>query len=86
MNLNVSNECMKKYLQYRNMLTKIIGAANLNSHKNTLTQLKNNSRSLWAHLNNMVSPNKILSIPSESNVLNNFFTSVFNQALNLILI
>ena len=38
---------------------------------------------MWAHLNNVISLNKIVNIPIESKVLNNFFTSVFSQASKL---
>jgi hypothetical protein len=61
----------------------MIRAAKFNYHKSTLLQLQHNSRKMWAHLNNLINSNTPCSIPIDANALNNYFTSVFNQAPKL---
>jgi hypothetical protein len=68
------------YNAYRNKLTSLIRKAKYNYHSNVLNQLKNNSRKMWAHLRNLTGSNKNNNVPICPSVLNNFFTSVFNQA------
>ena len=49
-----------------------------------MLKLKNNSRKLWSHLNNLISSNKAANVPIDSNILNDYFVSVFKQAPKLL--
>ena len=53
-------------------------------HQQILLKLKNNSRKLGSHLNNLISSNKAANVPIGSNTLNNYFTSVFKQELKFL--
>ncbi len=68
------------YKNYRNQLTTIIRFAKLNHHKHLLDQLKNNSAKMWTHLNSLINIKRNNNTPISAEGLNNYFTSVFNQA------
>ena len=70
----------QEYKKYRNQLAKIIRCTKLKFPKTLLNNLKNKALKLWSHLNTLINPSKNNNIPVDANVLNNFFTSVFNQA------
>ena len=74
---------LQTYRNYRNRLTNIIRNEKLNYRKQILTQLKNNSRKIWLHLNNLMNSNhnKNNNIFMDADILNNFFTSYFNKHL-----
>jgi hypothetical protein len=61
-------------------LTKLIREAKFLYHQNILRELKNNSSKLWAHINSLIKPRACNDIPLAANTLNDFFTSVFQQA------
>ena len=68
------------YKRYRNRLTKVIREAKCNYHKQLLSNLRNKSAKLWAHLKSLISPTKVNDIPINADAINNFFSSVFKQA------
>jgi Reverse transcriptase (RNA-dependent DNA polymerase) len=49
-------------------------------HQNILRELKNNSSRLWAHINSLIKPRSCSDTPIAADILNDFFTSVFQQA------
>ena len=71
------------YKQYRNTLTNIIRNAKINYHRNMLTNLKNNATKLWSHLKLLTNTTANIKISLSPNTLNDFFTSVFEQAPSL---
>ena len=58
----------------------IIRNAKLSYHSSLLNNFKNNSTKLWAHLNSLLNLRVRPEIPVTAEVLNNFFTSVYQQA------
>lgn len=76
----VNTELLDEYKRYKNRLCKIIRAAKYNYHKNVLSNLRNNSAKLWAHLNSIIKPSTACNIPLSPDALNDYFTSVFLQA------
>ncbi len=68
------------YTKYKNLLTKIIREAKLTYNKKLLYAFKNNSAKLWSHLSSIIKPKSVANIPLNPNALNDFFTSVFQQA------
>jgi hypothetical protein len=78
--LKANPELKPTYVNYKNRLCKIIRFAKQEYYKNILSAYKNNSAKLWAHLKSIIKPQEKNLIPINSNTLNDFFTSVFNQA------
>ena len=72
------------YIIYRNQLTKIICKAKFAYYQQILLKLKNNQCKLWSYLNNLISSIKAANVPIDSNILNDYFTSVFKQATKLL--
>jgi hypothetical protein len=64
-------------------LTKCIRVAKFLYHRYILRELKNNFPKLWAHINSLIKPRVCNDIPLAANTLNDFFTSVFQQAPKL---
>ena len=49
-----------------------------------MLKVTNNSSKLWSLLNNLISSDKAVNSPVDSNILNDYFTSVFKQAPQLL--
>jgi hypothetical protein len=69
-----------EYKQYKNKLCKLIRAAKFDYHKSMLSRFKSNSAKLWSHLNSIIKPKTSCDIPLSPDTLNDYFTSVFQQA------
>ena len=68
------------YCRYKNNLIKILHAAKLDYNKKLLSMIRNNSSKLWSHIKSLITPKTNTSIPLSSDTLNDFFTSVYQQA------
>ena len=78
---SITDPTMKPiYIGYKNKLCKVIRLAKQDYHQKILNEFKNKSAKMWAHLNTIIKSTEKNSIPLSSNVLNDFFTSVFKQA------
>ena len=49
-------------------------------NKKLLNTLRNNTSKLWSHIKSLITPKTDASIRLSSDTLNNFFTSVYQQA------
>ena len=68
------------YCRYENNLINILHAAKLDYNKKLLRTIRNNSSKLWPHIKSLITPKTNTSIQLSSDTLNDFFTSVYQQA------